>query len=346
MQAITTVAVHMTRPEALPVIHGVQGDTGREAWFSVLDLEVPETASARLYARKPDGWAVYNDCTIRRVDGISTVCAPLTAQLLAAPGRALCQIQLLDGDSLVTSFPFVLDIRATRVDDTAIESSDEFGALTQALAQIQGYGAAIADAARAAADAAQAAAQAQKTADQALPRTGGTLTGDLTASRTDAANIVLGVSNAVRSGDLRVGSTGNFGLYDQTRGSWLLRSDSDGAVYLKETLVGDLQVAQGVSNGWIWRKFASGIAECAKVYQNRQMATFGSYRYVHETFPFSFTAAPIVTASDFANLRIDELAPIQVSIRAVDQQNFQAVLNTSQSAEGAIALHAIGTYEL
>lgn len=153
MQAITTVAVHMTRPEALPVIHGVQGDTGREAWFSVLDLEVPETASARLYARKPDGWAVYNDCTIRRVDGIATVCAPLTSQLLAAPGRAVCQIQLLDGDSLVTSFPFVLDIRATRVDDTAIESSNEFGALLQAVSEAETATLKAEDAAKAAIEA-------------------------------------------------------------------------------------------------------------------------------------------------------------------------------------------------
>ena len=179
-----------------------------------------------------------------------------------------------------------------------------------------------------------------------LPLTGGTLSGDLTASRPSATNTILGVSNSVRSGDLRVGSTGNFGLYDKTKGSWLIRSDANGAVYLSEKLVGDVQLAQGVTNGWVWRKFASGIAECAKIYQNHQMTTFGNYRYVHEAFPFSFNAAPIVTASDFANLRIDELAPIQVSIRAVDPQNFQAILNTTQTAEGAVALHAIGTYDL
>lgn len=179
MQAITTVAIHMTRREQGPVIPAVQGDTGREVWFSVLDMEVPETASARLYALKPDGWAVYNDCALRRVDGISTVCAPLTAQLLAAPGPAVCQIQLLEGDSLVTSFPFTLEIRATRVDGTALKSSNEFGALTQALSQVQGYGAAIAAAAQAADRAQGAADQAQKTADQALPRSGGALTGAL-----------------------------------------------------------------------------------------------------------------------------------------------------------------------
>lgn len=179
-----------------------------------------------------------------------------------------------------------------------------------------------------------------------LPLTGGTLSGDLNASRTSATNTFLGVSNSVRSGDLRVGSTGNFGLYDKTKGSWLIRSDSDGAVYLDEKLVGDVQVAQGVTNGWIWRKYASGIAECAKIYQNYQMSTFGNYRYVHEAFPFSFNAAPIVTAADFANLRIDQLAPIQVSIRAVDLQNFQAVLSTTQTANGSVAMYAIGTYDL
>ena len=85
-----------------------------------------------------------------------------------------------------------------------------------------------------------------------LPLAGGTLSGDLTASRTSASNTSLGVSNSMRGGDLRVGSTGDFGLYDRTNGSWLIRSDANGAVYLSEKLVGDVQLAQGVTNGWIW----------------------------------------------------------------------------------------------
>lgn len=137
MQAITTVAVHMTQPDGGPVIHAVQEDTGRAAWFSVLDMEVPESAAAYLYAQKPDGTMVYNDCSIRQIDGMATICAPLTAQLLAVSGRATCQIQIVDGGSLVTSFPFEVDIGATRVDGAAIESSNEFGVLVQATEQAE-----------------------------------------------------------------------------------------------------------------------------------------------------------------------------------------------------------------
>lgn len=179
-----------------------------------------------------------------------------------------------------------------------------------------------------------------------LPLSGGTLSGDLTASRPSATNTFLGVSNSVHSGDLRVGSTGNFGLYDKTRGTWLIRSDDQGNTYLGNTLVSDLQIAQGVTDGWVWRKYASGIAECAKTYVNAQMATFGTYRYIQDVFPFPFNGVPVVLGADLSSLRIDQLAPIQVSIRAVDPQNFQAVLSTTQTANGSVAMYAIGTYDL
>lgn len=179
-----------------------------------------------------------------------------------------------------------------------------------------------------------------------LSLTGGTLSGDLTVSRPSATNTFLGVSNSVHSGDLRVGSTGNFGLYDKNRGTWLIRSDANGAVYLSEKLVGDVQLAQGVTNGWVWRKYASGIAECAKIYYNDQMTPFGSYRYVHEAFPFAFNAVPVVTAGDVSSQRIDQLAPIPVSVRGITKTGIQAVLSAAQTVQCAVALHAIGTYDL
>lgn len=180
-----------------------------------------------------------------------------------------------------------------------------------------------------------------------LSLTGGTLSGDLTASRTSATNTFLGVSNSVRSGDLRVGSTGNFGLYDKTRGTWLIRSDPDGATYLGERLMNDVVVAQGVTNGWIWRKYASGIAECGRNFNNSEMQTFGTYRYVNTAFPFPFNGIPVGLMSDISPKRVDELPPIQVSIRAITLNGFQAVLSTSDpSADGSIGVHFFGTYSL
>ena len=39
------------------------------------------------------------------------------------------------------------------------------------------------------------------------------------------------------------------------------------------------------------------------------------------------------------------MAPIQVSVRAVDATSFQAVLNTTQTSGGAVSLYVIGTYD-
>lgn len=105
-------------------------------------------------------------------------------------------------------------------------------------------------------------------------------------------------------------------------------------------------VAQGVSNGWVWRKWDSGIAECAKVFNNTDMSTFGSYRYVHTSFPFAFNAVPVVVGADFSTLRIDELAPIQASVRGVSSTAVQAILTTTQTTKGSFGLYAIGTYNL
>ena len=121
--------------------------------------------------------------------------------------------------------------------------------------------------------------------------------------------------------------------------------DSGGTLLIDGEPLGDQVTEKGVSNGWVWRKWASGIAECGKVYSNSQMSTFGDYRYIHEPFPFAFNAPPVVVGSDFENQRIDQMAPIQVSVRAVDATSFQAVLNTTQTSGGAVSLYVIGTYD-
>ena len=129
MEAKICKTIEVTRRGIPPRIDAVQGDTGRQIAFCISDMELPATAAAKVYLHKPDGHHVYNDCTLSIVDGLATVIAPLTAQALAAAGRAVGQVQLLDGAALVTSFDFWVEIAPARADVEAIESTNEFQGL-------------------------------------------------------------------------------------------------------------------------------------------------------------------------------------------------------------------------
>lgn len=160
MEANICKTIEVTRRGIPPRIDAVQGDTGRQIAFTVADMEIPETAAAKVYLHKPDGHHVYNDCTLTTVDGLTTVTVPLTAQALAAVGRAVGQVQLVAGAALVTSFDFVVEIALARADSEAVESTNEFQGLVGATLAAE-------QAAAGANTAAQAAQQAKTDADNA-----------------------------------------------------------------------------------------------------------------------------------------------------------------------------------
>lgn len=114
-------------PVVVPV---VQEDSGRILSCIVADMELKDTYSARIYAVKPDKKEVYNDCVING----NTVETELTSQLLAEIGGVGCQIRITNEEAkAVSSFPFTLDVKKSLMSSSAIESSNEFSALDQAL---------------------------------------------------------------------------------------------------------------------------------------------------------------------------------------------------------------------
>lgn len=69
-----------------------------------------------------------------------------------------------------------------------------------------------------------------------LPLTGGTITdGNLILNRTTDNEVVLRVSNPLRTVDNMVGSSGIFGFYDITRDEWILYSMQDGSIEIPHT---------------------------------------------------------------------------------------------------------------
>lgn len=119
-----TLDLNLQNKALLRKIYAVQNDSGRYLKCIVSDTVLPDGLTARIYARKPSGKEVYNDCT---VDG-NEVTVKLTAQLLAEEGDVQCQIELSDGDR-VTSFSFAISVQKSLISDSAIESTDEYPAL-------------------------------------------------------------------------------------------------------------------------------------------------------------------------------------------------------------------------
>lgn len=110
----------------------VQTDSGRILHCIIADMQIPETAKARIYAIKPSKMEIYDDCVI---DG-NTVKVKLTTQMLAEVGFTFCQIEVNNDGETVTSFEFSLNVKRKLSSGGAIESKDEFTALENALNEV------------------------------------------------------------------------------------------------------------------------------------------------------------------------------------------------------------------
>lgn len=90
--------------------------------------------SARVHIRKPDKTEVYNDCTING----NVIIVPLTTQSTAVEGEAVLKLQLLDGtQNTVLYTPACFMVVKAGINDAEIVSSNEFGALEDALVKTQ-----------------------------------------------------------------------------------------------------------------------------------------------------------------------------------------------------------------
>lgn len=134
MDIISVLRVELSNLPALPIIYLKQGDTGRKAAISLLQNGVVQPIGAdaiRIYMKKPDGTKVYKDCQVS--DGNITV--EFDNQMTAVAGDAQIEFQASGSDGIVSTPIAIARILPTNIDDSAIESANEFTALETALAQ-------------------------------------------------------------------------------------------------------------------------------------------------------------------------------------------------------------------
>ncbi|MCD2493752.1 phage baseplate upper protein [Lacrimispora sp. NSJ-141] len=128
MLLMDQITVDLKNPYPLTGLKAHQGDTGRGVLISLFyngQIMEPTTETVRIFIKKPDKTKVYNDCQIEN----GKIKAIFTNQALAAAGRAEVEIEMTGTENRVSTPIFALDILPTNIDDTAIESTNEFTAI-------------------------------------------------------------------------------------------------------------------------------------------------------------------------------------------------------------------------
>lgn len=121
-------------------VYTIQGNTGARP----IDIDLNRGAddydltglTLRLYVKKPDGHIVYMPLVAKQPATGGHILIQPTAQMLAAAGTARCEIEICEGEKRLTTIPFQLHIKPSLRDDDALESSDEFSVLQEALHQV------------------------------------------------------------------------------------------------------------------------------------------------------------------------------------------------------------------
>ncbi len=161
MNNIVNIKAAQYEPPVL--IHYVQGSTEIPLEFNITDYEIPSGSTARIYIKRPDNTESYNDCTISG----NVITYKPTAQFFSVAGICTGQLQIMIGDDFLVTFPLLFDVAENIIDDSAIESSNEYGALEALLQEAQENIPAAGEAAEAANQAAQSANNAANAANQA-----------------------------------------------------------------------------------------------------------------------------------------------------------------------------------
>lgn len=138
MQIVTPVTLDLVNPVPIPVVNVKQGDSSRGVLVSVTAagnlVTFSNTDTANVYIKKPDGAKIYNACTVQ--DG--KVLATFTTQATAVPGMAQVELEIVTASDRISTPIAAVVVLPSNIDSDAIESSDEFTALTAALQKVDG----------------------------------------------------------------------------------------------------------------------------------------------------------------------------------------------------------------
>lgn len=132
------VVLNINQKYVMPIPYTQQGDTARVLTFNILDKGVPfnltgKTVRAKIL--KPDNTKCYNDLTITNATG-GECDLKLTNQVLAVAGKVNCQLEIKEGEELLSTIIFTIDVEPSIDINGAVESTNEFTALLNGIIKL------------------------------------------------------------------------------------------------------------------------------------------------------------------------------------------------------------------
>lgn len=136
MKAEKIIRLRMQNSTFCRRIPVVQGDTARTFRFILEDITLDGTEHARIYARKPSGAEIYDECDV--IGSNEVIFTPETEQIFIETGIIPAEIRVAKGEKLITSYSFEFEVRQSAMRTGDIPSSDEFNALERAIEEAKG----------------------------------------------------------------------------------------------------------------------------------------------------------------------------------------------------------------
>ena len=135
MTYIHELTIDVASREALKVIRVKQSDTNRyiKVWMTAGGVPiVPSSGDSAVFrCKKPDCKSCYNTAEINSDGSISV---RLTAQALAVPGETQADISVYQGDNILSTANFTILVEAMPFNGNTAQSSDEYQALADMVA--------------------------------------------------------------------------------------------------------------------------------------------------------------------------------------------------------------------
>ncbi len=138
MKNYPNITISLYNPYPIKVLNIKQYDTGRGAMATLTglggDVLTPSGNGLYVYAKKRDGNIIYNTVTLVG----SKVQIDFDEQMTVLSGLLQVEIQMIDPEGKTISTPiFAVNVMPSNIDTLQIESTSEFGALTEALAEVE-----------------------------------------------------------------------------------------------------------------------------------------------------------------------------------------------------------------
>ena len=331
------LSLNVSSASVPPTLHMTQGDSNSRSIVAALfsgasPFNIPSGSSVMVRFGKPDGTGGLYDATESGAHVVfagNTVTAPVAAQMLSVPGVVVAQIEVYSaatGESpayRLASFCFFVDVEKSAYPDDTIISSDYYNILSESIQQALQYSQISQSSAKDAEawavgqrggvdvpstdpaynNSAKYWAQNAGTVNLATSRVTGTLPlskGGTGATTAAAARTKLGLGTLATKSAVGLNGSDVTGTLPVSKGG-------TGATTISGILsalgISDYITAQGETNGFTWRKWASGVAECWKMHtdtgvtiQTAWGSVFESRAYGAIAYPSGlFTAAPCCT---------------------------------------------------